>query len=109
MVRLTNPPRPPGSRGALLLTAVLALGTLFAARTQAQGRDGRPPVRLRGHVPAAGFTTGQAAPADPQERIELAVALAPRDGAGLAEFLRRVYDPADPLYGQFLTPEEFRD
>ena len=40
-------------------------------------------------------------------RLKLAIGLPLRDPEGLNQFLAQVYDPASPLYRQFLTPEQF--
>src|SRR5262249_17007438 len=40
-------------------------------------------------------------------RLKLAIGLPLRDPEGLNQFLSQVYDPASPLYRQFLTPEQF--
>jgi kumamolisin len=40
--------------------------------------------------------------------MDLSISLRPRDQAGLSELLAGLYDPEDPRYHQFLTPEEFR-
>jgi subtilase family serine protease len=42
-------------------------------------------------------------------KLELAVSLAPRDPAALAQFLTQIYDPTDPLYHHFITPAEFTE
>ena len=44
---------------------------------------------------------------DAAATVPLALALPPRDPAGEADLLRRLYDPQDPLFHQFLTPDEF--
>ncbi len=41
--------------------------------------------------------------------VSLALSLPPRDPAALAGLLRRLYDPQDPEYHQFLTPTQFAD
>ncbi len=41
--------------------------------------------------------------------VSLALSLPVRDPAGLADLLRRLYDPADPQFHQFLTPAQFAD
>lgn len=41
--------------------------------------------------------------------MQLAVTLKPRDGAGLVDLITRLYDPADPLYHHFLTPQQLTD
>jgi subtilase family serine protease len=45
--------------------------------------------------------------ADPVKEISVALSLPLGDSKGAAEFARRVSDPRDQLYRQFITPEEF--
>jgi len=68
------------------------------------------PVRLHGHVPTkdlagAKWLGGLAS----DTRIPMAFALPLRNRAELQELLGRIYDPADPLYGHYLTSREFTD
>jgi subtilase family serine protease len=44
---------------------------------------------------------------DPAKEISVVLSLPLGDSKGAAEFARRVSDPRDQLYRQFLTPEEF--
>ena len=65
-------------------------------------------VRLRGHVPAAALARAQALGRIPRgQTLTLTLALPLRDPAGLESFLSRLYDPTDPLYGHYITPDEF--
>ncbi len=43
------------------------------------------------------------------ETISLALTLPLRDPAGLQDFLSRLYDPADPAYGHYLTTAQFTE
>ena len=52
----------------------------------------------------AAHVLGRAAAGD---AVTLALTLPLRDQAGLDNLLHRLYDPNDPAYGQFLTPDEF--
>ncbi len=42
-------------------------------------------------------------------QLQLAIALPLRDEAGLDAFLKQIYDPANPNYHQYLTPEQFAE
>ena len=66
-------------------------------------------VRLRGHVPAAVMRAHPMGLLPGGTPLSLSLALPLRDPAGLEALLGRVYDPADPLYGHYLTPAEFTD
>src|SRR5262249_15331431 len=48
-------------------------------------------------------------PHDPTARLRISVALPLRDPEGLDAFLKALYDPHDPLYRRFITPQEFAD
>ncbi len=83
--------------------ALLSVATVCPARAAG-------PVTLRGHVPLGAISqsqwTGRAAA---NEAVTFAIALPVRDEAGLDALLKRLYDPTDPLYGQYLTPEQFAE
>jgi hypothetical protein len=118
---------PPMHRGRCLLLALITL--LFclpgvrasaqaapaqAAPTQSNAAQAQAAqaqaatVRLRGHVPFAALARAQAMGRVPRRQtLSLSLALPLRDRAGLESFLNRLYDPADPLYGQYITPDEF--
>jgi subtilase family serine protease len=66
--------------------------------------------RLRGHLPVQAMRSanwmGRMAP---DTTISMAITLPLRNQDELKLLLSRLYDPTDPLYGNFLTPEEFAD
>jgi hypothetical protein len=62
---------------------------------------------LRGHVPAAAQGRPALGPLATSDHLALAVGLPSRDRAGLETFVKRLYEPMDPLYHQYLTPAEF--
>ena len=67
-------------------------------------------VRVKGHVPAKAIAAAQnlgGVPLDTQ--ISMAIALPLRNQPELRELLARIYDPADPNYGHYLTAQEFSD
>ena len=90
-----------------LVAAVLTglFGALAAAGTMAQPRASF--VRLRGHVPRLAARRAAAVPAG--EPIHLQLTLPLRNSGELDQLLTRQYDPSDPLYGQYLTPEQFAE
>lgn len=65
-------------------------------------------VELPGHIPqAAVANAARLGHVDATQSVTLALALPLRNQAELNELLQRLYDPADPLYGHYLTPETF--
>ncbi len=87
-----------------------AAATASAVQGTPNGGTGSGAVRLRGHVPtkaiAAAGWTGRLAPAT---SISVVFALPLRNQGELQDLLRRTYDRTDPLYGHYLTPQEFTD
>ncbi len=84
--------------------AGLALCLLLAAPARAAERQ-----VLRGHVPAA---VGRAQPLGPlasTRRLDLAIGLPLRNRPALTNLLQQLYDPASPIYHQYLTPEQFTE
>jgi subtilase family serine protease len=80
---------------------------LFAAFSASNGvADGIS--RLSGHVPLARINRshelGRKSSSSP---VQLAIVLNPTDPAGLSDLLQHLYTPGDPLFHQFLTPEQF--
>ncbi|HEX9079684.1 MAG TPA: protease pro-enzyme activation domain-containing protein, partial [Desulfuromonadaceae bacterium] len=66
--------------------------------------------RLHDHVPARAIANARLLERVPAATgITLAFSLPLRNQQELEELLRRLYDPADPLYGHYLTPGEFTD
>src|SRR5437870_10821525 len=88
--------------------AVLTLGlaSLLLSRP-VPGSAETPPVRLRGHIPPLTATARVVARVAAGEPMRLALTLPLRNQAQLNDLLMRLYDPHDPAYGQFLTPEQF--
>jgi subtilase family serine protease len=67
-------------------------------------------VRLAGHIPAKAVANARFLGGLPGNTpISLAFVLPLRNQADLADLLKRLYDPTDPLYGHYLTPQEFTD
>ena len=67
-------------------------------------------MRLLGHVPTKALSSAKLLgrlPGDTQIPVNFVLPL--RNQTALQDLLRRIYDPADPLYGHYLKPEEFTD
>lgn len=97
----------PARAWAAVSVGLLALAGFSGASSGAQ--DGSGLLRLPGHVPDARFAARVAGEVAPGEPIPLAVTLPLRHPRELQTLLLRLYDPRDPLYGHFLSPDEFRD
>ncbi|MBU5615405.1 protease pro-enzyme activation domain-containing protein [Geomonas azotofigens] len=91
----------------------LCLGLLFAI-AMAGGApsscwaDSSAQVRVAGHIPARSVASARRLgrlPAVTQMRFSFTLPL--RNQQALDDLLRRVYDPADPLYGHYLTSSQF--
>jgi subtilase family serine protease len=61
----------------------------------------------KGHVPPAVKVLKPISSVAGTKRIDLAIGLPLRDRGALTKLLEQLYDPASPLYRQFLTPEQF--
>ncbi|MBJ6751007.1 S53 family peptidase [Geomonas anaerohicana] len=91
----------------------LCLGLLVAVAMAAGApsscwADSSAQVRLAGHVPArsvAGARRLGRLPAVTQMRFSFTLPL--RNQQALDDLLRRIYDPADPFYGHYLTSSQF--
>jgi kumamolisin len=81
-----------------------AVAITLAAPVSAQSG---PYVRLPGHFPASVYRARVVGRLQPQDPIALAIALPLHHERELQSLLGRLYDPADPGYGHFLTSEEF--
>jgi subtilase family serine protease len=92
------------SKNMMLVILVSLFGTAIA---NAQINQSRMMV-LSGHIPdkaiARSTYLGRKASTD---RMQLAISLQTQNQTDLAETLRRLYDPNDSLYHQFLTPSDF--
>ena len=64
-------------------------------------------VRLPGHLSALAARSHALGRMNAAVPVRLTLALPPRDPQGMDDLLRRIYDPQDPLYGHYLTPDEF--
>jgi hypothetical protein len=58
-------------------------------------------------MPAAAARLQPIARLDGTTELKLAIALPLRNQAALTQFLREIYDPANPNYRHYLTPDEF--
>lgn len=68
------------------------------------------PVRLAGHVPSRAIVSARLLGGTPGDTpVSLAFVLPLRNQGELQDLLRRLYDPSDPLYGHYLTPQEFTE
>ncbi|MGZ3659656.1 MAG: S53 family peptidase [Bdellovibrionota bacterium] len=90
-------------RKAAAVLAISLLGVLPGRRVAGDGM-----ARLLGHVPSKRMHAAEYLGAkDGSEPMRLAVVLKPRNQSALEEFLKRVQDPRDPQFHQFLTPAQF--
>ena len=92
------------SRG--ILTSFAALCGLASLSLSASAQTGKLP--LRGHVPALVQSANLVGRVQPTETVRLALSLPLRNQAALNDLLARLYDPADPMYGKYLTTEQFK-
>jgi len=60
-----------------------------------------------GHVPAVTKSLPVTGDLPTNTQLNLAVGLPLRNGPALQTLLSEIYNPASPLYHQFLTPDEF--
>ncbi|HEY8742788.1 MAG TPA: protease pro-enzyme activation domain-containing protein, partial [Chloroflexota bacterium] len=89
-------------RWRALAAALLAAMTVVAPAGAASGR-----AALVGNVPPWAQTTALQAAANPADDVGFRVYLNWHNAAALTSLARAVSDPADPSYGQFLTPAQF--
>ena len=64
---------------------------------------------LRGHVPPLTKGREPVGQPDPDEVLNLAVGIVPRDPEGLKTLLKELYDPQSPHFRQWLTTAEFTE
>ncbi|MGD0259138.1 MAG: protease pro-enzyme activation domain-containing protein [Verrucomicrobiota bacterium] len=62
---------------------------------------------LRGHVPAAVAGLAPAGRLPASQSLNLAIGLPLRNPEALTNLLQQIYDPASPLFRQYLTPQDF--
>lgn len=94
-------------RGLLLALITLLCFSLSGSRSALRAAPAPATVRLPGHVPAALARAHSLGRLPGGETLTLSLALPLRDPAGADSFLERLYDPADPLYQHYITPDEF--
>ncbi len=64
--------------------------------------------RLGGHVPTMGVSrAAHLGRLDSSKQMSLTIALNLRNQSELTSLIKSLHDPKDPLYGQFLTPQQF--
>ena len=95
------PPR--AARALVFGGAAFVASSLFsasAARAQAL-------FRLPNHVPAVVAASKKVGPVSPSSKVTVLLALPLRDEAGLQTLLAGLYNPKSPLYGRYLSPDQF--
>jgi subtilase family serine protease len=88
-------------RGSVLSLAVLATLKLSGASAIAGN------IKVNSDLPSALAKSATVSHLEPSKSMNVVLVLASKDPSGAAEFVRRVSTPDDPLYGKFLTPEQF--
>jgi kumamolisin len=67
-------------------------------------------AQLPGHVPSVQISRAQhLGRQNPDVPMQIAIALSPANASELAATIERLYNPADPLYHQFLTESQFTE
>ncbi len=96
-------------RTRILAIVVPILGTgLYLAPSRAFTNPVPQRARITGHVPLQAVrSASREGRLRGDEVMSMALALPLRNQTELSDLLRRLYDPADPLYGHYLTAEEF--
>ncbi|BDI29815.1 hypothetical protein CCAX7_18660 [Capsulimonas corticalis] len=83
-------------------TAVLALLTITNAAHGAVSR-----FSLAGHIPPAVADSDIVGQVPSSSPVNLALTLPLRNQTALRDLIQRLHNPADPLYGKYLTPAQF--
>lgn len=87
---------------SLALFALAPAGRTLAVPPHKDG------VRIGGHIPSTAVAFAQRIDrVSPTTRLSLALALPLRNQAQLEDLLQRVYNPADPMHGKYLTTKQF--
>lgn len=68
-----------------------------------------PLKRLPGHLPPVMALSHPIGHVPSNELLQFAFVLPLRNQAQLQQLLNRLYDPTDPLYGRYLTPQQFAE
>ena len=96
---------PIAARVTSIVSLTCTLATVTLSPTQAQMRPAS--VVIPGHISPAIAASRPIGRVEASMPIQLAITLRLKDEAGLGNLLQRLYDPNDPLYGQYLTTNEF--
>ena len=91
------------------LTTLAAPGRVAAQAALPVAAAGQSFLALPGHLPPAVLQARPVAALDSARPLALALTLPLRNQAELDDLLRGLNDPADPRFGQFLTPQQFAD
>lgn len=93
-----------------LFGAILVITALLLCSPVPSLAGGSSMVRLSGQLPSKALAHASFLGSLPgNTRISLAFVLPLRNQENLQDLLERVYDPTDPLYGHYLTPQEFTE
>ncbi|CCW36089.1 predicted protease [Chthonomonas calidirosea] len=84
---------------------VLFLVTIVLTSTRAVAQA--PLQRLPGHLPSIMALSHPVARTEPNEVLSLTLVLPLHHQQQLQQLIQRLYDPSDPLYGHYLTPQQF--
>jgi kumamolisin len=90
-----------------LLSALAAPLPVLALAAAPSFAAANPRVALGGDVLSAVSHSTRVGDVAASAPVSVAVTLAPRDPAGLKAFIAAVSDRSNPLYGKYLTPDQF--
>jgi len=93
------------SKGRMAFSA----GALSLGLATASLAADAPLKQLTGHVPAAVRQLNPKGSPPATNRMNLAIGVTPRDSVGLSNFLANLYDPFNPQYHHYLTPDQFAE
>lgn len=82
------------------------MALLMASALRASAQTAQRP-RLSGHQPAAVAGQPPQGQLDASTRLKLSISLPLHNPEALTNLLAQIYDPANPSYRHYLTPEEF--
>lgn len=93
-----------GRNAGILAIGVLAVMVAHLADAAPTGY-----VSLPGHVVPVPSNAKYVGPTLPSQQISVSVMLPVRNKAALDTLVKRLYDPKDSLYGEYLTPQTFAE
>ena len=88
-------------RGSILTLAVIAALKLSSASAIAGN------IKVNSDLPSTLAKSATVSHVEAGKSLNIVFILASKDPNGAAEFVRQVSTPGNPLYGRFLTPEQF--